>query len=74
MRINLLSSIISFIEEHMRQSDHKFKKKPPRCMSHFNSLKIFVDMIKNKYILSPPSGEIFDQMMAEIEKKQDLEG
>ena len=53
LRINLLYSLIDFIENNVRETGYKWLNKPPRCLSGFKPLKIFVELIDKKSIFSP---------------------
>lgn len=73
LRIKLIYEFLTFIETHLRSSSYKWTNQPPRCLSNFNALKIFVEMLdkKNKMIFSPHlegDRNILDQLLSFFEK------
>jgi hypothetical protein len=53
LRVNLIYSLIDFIENRVRESGYRWANKPPRCLSGFKALKIFVELIDKNGIFSP---------------------
>lgn len=42
LRIKLIYELINFIETQLRANNYKWVNQPPRCLSNFKALKIFV--------------------------------
>lgn len=55
LRIKLIYDLIDFIENQVRSNNYKWTNQPPRCLTDFKALKIFVEMLdkKSKMIFSP---------------------
>jgi hypothetical protein len=75
LRIKLIYELINFIETQLRANSYKWANQPPRCLSNFKALKIFVEMLdkKNRMIFSPHlegDRKILDQLLSFFEKSE----
>jgi hypothetical protein len=70
LRVHLLYSLLQFMEKEVHQSGHQFVCRPPKCLSGFNSLMIFAEMLEKGHIFAPKVKEIglINRLLKHFEK------
>jgi hypothetical protein len=72
LRVHLVFSLLQFLETDIHQSGYVFTCRPPKCLSGFNSLKVFAELLEKGLIFAPKVRDIglIGRLLKHFEKNE----